>query len=68
MNNERLGQRLRAARQRSGLSIDRAAIQSGISASTIFRLEHGSTKCVYLSTLEVLADMYNTSLVDLIGG
>lgn len=68
MNNERLGQRLRAARQRSGLSIDRAAIQSGISASTIFRLEHGSTKCIYLSTLEVLADMYNTSLADLIGG
>lgn len=61
-----LGQRLRALRSAKGYGLRKAAELSGVSASTISRLERG-IGIVKADTLRRLATLYGVSLTDLLG-
>lgn len=61
-----VGERLRALRRGAGLTLDDLAGRTGISKSTLSRLETGERKLA-LEHLTILADEYGVSLDDLVG-
>jgi transcriptional regulator with XRE-family HTH domain len=61
-----LGARLRAARRSADLSLAEAAADTGISVSTLSRLENGGRRAT-LEQLLPLADRYDVSLDELVG-
>ena len=64
----KLGNRLREHRANCGLSMLQASQAALVSESTLFRLEHGLTKCVYMTTVDALCDLYQTTLSDITKG
>jgi len=61
-----VGPRLRGVRERRGLTLTLAAEQTGISKSTLSRLENGQRRPT-LELLLVLADVYRVPIDDLVG-
>jgi transcriptional regulator with XRE-family HTH domain len=61
-----LGGRLRAARREKHLTLAEAAAATGISVSTLSRLENGGRRAT-LELLVPLADLYGVSLDELVG-
>ncbi|NUP51659.1 MAG: helix-turn-helix domain-containing protein [Catenulispora sp.] len=61
-----LGERLRAARRAKHLTLADAAAETGISVSTLSRLENGGRRAT-LELLLPLADLYDASLDELVG-
>lgn len=61
-----VGERLRAQRRRRGATLAEVAADTGISVSTLSRLESGARKAT-LELLLPLARRYETSLDDLVG-
>ena len=61
-----VGPRLRGVRERRGLTLTRAAEQTGISKSTLSRLENGQRRPT-LELLLLLADAYRVPIDDLVG-
>jgi transcriptional regulator with XRE-family HTH domain len=61
-----LGERLRAARRAHRLTLAEAATETGISVSTLSRLENGGRRAT-LELLLPLADLYDVSLDELVG-
>src|SRR5918911_5439984 len=62
----RVGPRLRGVRERRGLTLTQAAEQTGISKSTLSRLENGQRRPT-LELLLPLAHVYRVALDDLVG-
>ncbi|GAA2013496.1 XRE family transcriptional regulator [Catenulispora yoronensis] len=60
------GDRLRAARRAKHLTLADAAVETGISVSTLSRLENGARRAT-LELLLPLADLYDASLDELVG-
>ena len=67
MESSRIGESLRAARERLGWSREALAYHSGVSWSAIAQIESGRRKDVRLSSLSALADALNVSVDYLIG-
>lgn len=67
-NLARLGEIIRAKRQDAGLGLRAAADESGISASTLSRLERGSGAAPDAETMGKLSAWLNASLDDLLLG
>jgi transcriptional regulator with XRE-family HTH domain len=63
----RIGESLRAARERAGWSREALAYHSGVSWSAIAQIESGRRKDVRLSSLSALAEALNVSVDYLIG-
>ena len=61
-----VGPRLRGVREGRGLTLTRAAEQTGISKSTLSRLENGQRRPT-LALLLLLADAYRVPIDDLVG-
>ena len=66
MDNVLLGQRMRSARKAAHMSIEQAYEASGVSVSTIMRVEHGRSKCLYMSTVLTLCDVYGVRPSDIL--
>jgi transcriptional regulator with XRE-family HTH domain len=62
----RVGPRLREVRERRGLTLTQAAQQTGISKSTLSRLENGQRRAT-LELLLPLAQVYRVPIDDLVG-
>jgi transcriptional regulator with XRE-family HTH domain len=62
----RVGPRLREVRERRGLTLARVAEQTGISKSTLSRLENGERRAT-LELLLPLAQLYRVPIDDLVG-
>jgi transcriptional regulator with XRE-family HTH domain len=62
----RVGPRLREVRERRGLTLTQAAQQTGISKSTLSRLENGQRRAT-LELLLPLAEVYRVPIDDLVG-
>jgi transcriptional regulator with XRE-family HTH domain len=63
----RLGQRIRALRERDGMSQAALARQLGASINAINMLEVGSTRAPHIDRLIALADLFHVSLDYLVG-
>lgn len=55
---EKVGQRLKLARESRHISLEKAGERVGVHKSTVMRWENGETKKINLSILEILADFY----------
>lgn len=67
-NLARLGEIIKAKRQESGLGLRAAAEESGISASTLSRLERGLGAAPDAETMTKLSDWLKASVDDLLFG
>jgi transcriptional regulator with XRE-family HTH domain len=67
-NLARLGEIIRAKRQEAGLGLRAAAEESGISASTLSRLERGIGAAPDAETMTKLSDWLKASVDDLLFG
>lgn len=67
-NLARLGEIIKAKRQEAGLGLRAAADESGISASTLSRLERGIGAAPDAETMSKLSEWLNASVDDLLFG
>jgi transcriptional regulator with XRE-family HTH domain len=67
LNDNRLGQRIAAARRRAGLKQDALAAAVGVHAVTVSKWERGEQE-PYPDTLRLLADVLGVSVYSLAGG
>jgi len=63
-----IGERLKKARQNSGMSIYEVAQKTGIKASYIQRIEAGMAMRLNISQTEILSESLNTDLYEIIKG
>lgn len=59
--------RYRLARYRSGMTLEQAAVRSGVGRTTISRLENGHTDNPSAGTINALARTYGTTVDALVG-
>lgn len=64
---EKVGARLKYARELRDISLEKAGETVGVHKSTILRWERGNTEKFKIPTLEILADLYEVNLVWLMG-
>lgn len=62
----RLGQRVEALAKRSGLSIDTVAARAKLTVDRLEEIMRGTSDCVTLREMAILADILTTSVVDLL--
>lgn len=62
-----LGKRLQEARQKAGLTQQQLCNQSGLSYSTLAKIERGAIKAPSIFTIESIADVIGVSLDELVG-
>lgn len=63
-----IGERLKKARENSGMSVNEVAQKTGIKASYIQRIEAGNAMRLNLSQTEILSESLNTDLYEIIKG
>ena len=64
---EKVGSRLKYARELRDISLEKAGETVGVHKSTILRWERGDTEKFKIPTLEILADLYNVNPTWLMG-
>lgn len=64
---EKVGQRLKQARELRQITLEEAGNKVGVHKSTILRWENGETEKFKIPTLETLADLYNVNPAWLMG-
>lgn len=58
---EKVGNRLKRAREMNGITLEDAGAKVGVHKSTVLRWENGETEKFKIPTLEILASYYNVS-------
>lgn len=64
---EKVGQRLKQARELRDITLEEAGNKVGVHKSTILRWENGETEKFKIPTLEALADLYDVNPAWLMG-
>lgn len=64
---EKVGQRLKFARELKGITLEEAGKLAGVHKSTILRWENGATEKFKIPILELLAHLYNVNPAWLMG-
>lgn len=64
---EKVGNRLKQAREENNITLEEAGLKVGVHKSTVLRWENGETEKIKLPILEALADYYNVNPVWLMG-
>ena len=64
---EKVGERLKFARERKNISLESAGKKADVHKSTVLRWENGETEKIKLPILEILAEYYEVNPVWLMG-